>query len=324
MSELYKKHRPKSTAGIIGQPAAVKVVDGLLARKGGPPHAILFFGPSGVGKTTFARIIAKELGCTDGDFVEINCAVCEAMQTVRDIEDKLPFAGMNVNGGVRCWLLDEFQALSRAAFTQQALLKMLEDPPSHIYFLLATTDPSKIIPTIRNRCTQIELKPVSNIDLGLLVTRVAKAEGVKLSKQVMEKIVELAAGSPRQALVMLDSVYKMTDEDDQLKVLPEIAESGDSYTLAKLVLPYNSSQPNWTKVKEQLNKMMETASPEDVRRCIVGVARGQMLRAGGDIGRAFFALQVFRDNYFDESKTALGYLVANCYEVVMWRPGKPH
>ena len=132
--ELYKKHRPSYLEDVFGQPEAVKVL-GSMIEKDDLPHSILFTGPSGVGKTTLARILKEELECHANDFKEINCADFRGIDTIRDIRNNMN--RQSLMGGPLIWLIDEAHKLTNDA--QTAFLKMLEDTPKHVYFFLATT-----------------------------------------------------------------------------------------------------------------------------------------------------------------------------------------
>jgi DNA polymerase-3 subunit gamma/tau len=138
--ELYLKHRPSLFKQVIGQDDAVNVLQQLL--KGDRfPHALLLSGPSGCGKTTLARICRDKLECTGADFQELNGADTRGIDTIREIRSHLNLRPMH--GKCRIWYIDEAHKLSNDA--QNALLKMLEDTPTTAYFMLATTEPNKLI-----------------------------------------------------------------------------------------------------------------------------------------------------------------------------------
>src|SRR5688572_25883760 len=140
--ELYKKFRPKTLKGVVGQEGAVSSLQSMID-KGRLPHTILFSGPSGCGKTTIARILKGILECSDLDFFEINCADFKGIDMVRDIRRYVGIPPLH--GKSRVWLIDEAHQLTKDA--QNAFLKLLEDTPKHAYFMLATTDPQKLLPT---------------------------------------------------------------------------------------------------------------------------------------------------------------------------------
>ena len=137
-TELYRKYRPTSFKQVVGQEEAIRTLTELGKRKA-IPHAILFTGPSGVGKTTLARILQRKLKCVGNDFVEMNAANDRGVGIIRSIQNKVGLAPML--GSCRIWLMDEAHQLTSDA--QSAFLKLLEDTPSHVYFMLATTDPQK-------------------------------------------------------------------------------------------------------------------------------------------------------------------------------------
>src|SRR5437773_2031788 len=130
MRELYKKHRPRKFADVVGQPRAVAALESMVAA-GEVPHSVLFAGPSGTGKTTLARILARELGCGK-NFKEINAAESRGIDSIREVQSVMGLAPMG--GKCRVWLWDEAHRLTPDS--QSALLKTLEDTPSHVYFML--------------------------------------------------------------------------------------------------------------------------------------------------------------------------------------------
>ncbi len=171
--ELYKKYRPKTLAGVVGNETTVNLLRNML-EKGTIPHTILLQGASGCGKTTLARILQRSLECSEIDFIELNCSDFRGVDTIRDIAKQMHFSP--TGGKCRIWLLDEVHQMTKDA--QNAALKILEDTPSHVYFLLCTTDPQKLISTIRNRCCQLSVEHLSEASLRMLIDRVLKKEEV--------------------------------------------------------------------------------------------------------------------------------------------------
>ena len=206
--ELYKKHRPKNFEDLIGQTTAVRLLSKKM-KSNNLPHTVLLTGPSGCGKTTVARILKRLLKCSKGDYKEINTADHRGIEDIREVNRRMRQAP--IDGDCRIWLIDEAHKLTNDA--QNAFLKMLEDTPKHVYFILATTHPQKLIKTIRTRSTQIDLKSLSNKDLEKLLLSISEKEKFNLPEDVLEKIIENSDGSARKALVLLDQVIELDEEE---------------------------------------------------------------------------------------------------------------
>lgn len=263
------------------------------------PQTILLTGPSGVGKTTVARILKNELGCADVDYQEMNAAANNGVDVPRNLQNRmnqLPMAGP-----VRVFLFDECHQWSRQC--QEAFLKILEEPPAHVYFILCTTDPKKLLNTIKTRCTSYALKSVPILDLEKLCKSVAKAEGIKL--KVLDQLVELADGSPRKALVMLGQLAGMKSAEDQLTALEGGVTDKISIDLARVLL---RRQVTWAAVSKILKTLNE--EPEKTRRIVLGFGRTALLQGKG---RGYLIIKAFEDHFYDSGKAGLA---AACYEVI--------
>lgn len=304
--ELYHRYRPKKLTDVVGQDSALKVLNGYIKSKQ-IPHAILFVGPSGCGKTTLARILKNQLVCHDMDFEEVNCAAIESpIEAIRNIQQRMGLAP--VAGPVRVWLLDEVQALSRAGFAQQALLKMLEDVPKHCYFFLATTDPGKVIPTIRNRCTEIALKSISTRDLGGLISAIITKEKIKVSEEVMDRVIETADGSARKALVLLESVIRIEGEEEQLEAVHASDSRRQAIDLCRALM---NPTVTWPEVAKILREVQEEA--ETIRHIMLGYMSSVMLKGGKGLDRAHQIILGFEMDFFSSRKAGL---IAACYQIV--------
>lgn len=313
---FYQKHRPAKLDDVVGQATAVKTIRGFGKKI---PHAILFQGGSGCGKTTLARIVARMLGCPPEnkfDYAEMNCGVVEsAIDMVRDIQHAMTASPMG--GDKRVWVLDEVQALSRAKHAQEALLKILEDGPGHVHFMLCTTDPKKILPTIRNRCTPITCNSIADRDLTTLVKRVAAAESVKLTDDVIEKIVSVAAGSGRAALVALEAVCGIESADDQLAAVDVGRAEKVAFDLVRELMPFNGT-PSWAGVAKVLADIREE-DPEGIRQMVLASARTTLLKGGKTAPHAYRVIVSLSEPMYDRA-SGHALLAAYCYEVINGRP----
>ena len=171
---LYVRHRPKELGQVLGNVATLKKVQSWLGNKK-RSHSILLTGPSGCGKTTVARIIASELGCAGGDYSEMDTADFRGIDTIRELRSRINFLPME--SSCRVFLLDECHKLTNDA--QNALLKALEEPPEHVYMILATTNPEKLIQTIKTRCTPFSFNILNDADMSRLILRTCKREKVE-------------------------------------------------------------------------------------------------------------------------------------------------
>ena len=305
------KYRPQKLAEVLGQDAAVKAVR---AFKGNVPRTLLFHGASGSGKTTLARIVVREVLGMDlernADVVEANCASWQSpIDKVRDIEANCRLSAMTA-GGKRVWILDEVQSLSRTAAAQNALLKVLESSPAHALFMLCTTNPEKLIKPVRNRCTEIAIRPLTAKAVEALITRIERAENLTLTDEVRDRLVALCEGTARSVCKYLQKIATVTDEAEQLEILGRgLGDEGcDEFALAKALL-FNG-KPTWPDVAKVLTELDE-AQPETLRCVAVNAARSALLKKG--------SLQAYRvisclDKPLYEPATAKALLAMMCFE----------
>lgn len=297
---LYQRHRPTTFAGMVGSGAARNTLRGLFRNPDKVPHAFAMIGPPGTGKTTAARIGASMLGATEANFcyTEMDIADLRGIDDMRTL--KLSAMRKPLGGSKASWYtLDEFQMATKEA--QNVLLKLLEGPPPHAYFCLCTTDPHKIIPAILSRCTVVKFEPVPAPDMADLLTRVAKLEGMVLSTKVKDKIVEVAEGSPRKALVLLEQVMPLKAEQ-QVEAVVKGDTKAQSIELCRILL----SGGEWKAVAAILKNL--TDDPEAVRRHVLGYAAAVLLNGNG---RAYGLVRAFQYDFFASGKAGL---VAACWE----------
>ncbi|MDR7192739.1 DNA polymerase III subunit gamma/tau [Luteimonas terrae] len=223
---LARKWRPKRFAELVGQEHVVRALTNAL-ETGRVHHAFLFTGTRGVGKTTIARIFAKSLNCETGtssdpcgecetclaidagryiDLLEIDAASNTGVDDVRELIDNAQY--MPSRGRVKVYLIDEVHMLSKSAFN--ALLKTLEEPPGHVKFLLATTDPQKLPVTVLSRCLQFNLKRLDEQQIQGQMTRILEAEGIAVEAGAIRQLSKAADGSLRDGLSLLDQAIAYT------------------------------------------------------------------------------------------------------------------
>jgi len=233
-----RKWRPQNFSEVIGQGHIVQTLkNALLNNRIG--HAYLFSGTRGVGKTTMARIFAKALNCVKGptpepcnecemcrditggycpDVVEIDGASNTGVDDVRELRENVKYASSK--GKYKVYIVDEVHMLSKAAFN--AFLKTLEEPPAHIIFIFATTEPNKIPETVISRCQYFEFKRISINDVVEQLMLITKKEGIKVSRDILTLIAKSAEGSMRDALVAMDQILSFSDgtiKEEDVKII---------------------------------------------------------------------------------------------------------
>lgn len=298
--ELYKKYRPTQLKKLVGQKDTVQAIQNMIDNNK-VPHTILFTGSSGCGKTTLARIMKTELNCHDHDFKEINCADFRGIDMVRDIRSNMYLAPMG--GNCRIWLIDEFHQATNEA--QQAMLKILEDTPKHVYFFLATTEPNKLLKTIRTRCTEMPVFDLTDSDIEKLLNRVCKQEEKEIPDDVKNHIVKNAHGSARMALVLLDKVIDLNPDDMIEAIKGEEQQENETIELCRALI----AGKDWKDVSKIISGLKD--EPEKIRYSVLGYAKAVLLKSGSS--KAYAVIDCFRDNFYDSKMAGV---VAACYEVV--------
>jgi DNA polymerase-3 subunit gamma/tau len=256
---LARKWRPQRFADVVGQEPAVRVLQNALAR--GRLHPVLLFtGVRGVGKTTLARLVAKALNCERGvvaepcnecaacraleagnfvDFLEIDAASRTRVEETRELLANIPYAP--ASGRFRVYLIDEVHMLSGHSFN--ALLKTLEEPPAHVVFILATTDPERVPPTVLSRCLRLSLRRVPpEASLGRL-RRILDEEGVRYDEDSLRLIIQAAEGSLRDALSLVDQAVAYGDGALRGEDLARLLGTIDEERLVALLLALEEERP---------------------------------------------------------------------------------
>ena len=205
---LYRKYRPATFDDVVGQEQLVTLLTSSIKQKK-ISHAYLFCGGRGTGKTTVARIFAHDIGCNPEDIIEIDAASNRGIDEIRELREAVrtvPFSSP-----YKIYIVDEAHMLTKEA--ANALLKTLEEPPSHVIFILATTDPDKLPQTIVSRCQKIIFKQPDLVTLTDRLIFVAEQEGKNLSKESGELLARHGKGSYRDALGMLEQVLAISKKE---------------------------------------------------------------------------------------------------------------
>lgn len=213
---LYRKYRPQTFAEVRDQDQIVKVLEGAI-KKGEIPHALLFSGTRGTGKTTLARIFAKEIGTSSVDLYEIDAASNRGIDDIRELKEAV--YTVPYESKYKVYIIDEVHMLTKEAFN--ALLKTLEEPPAHVIFILATTEEEKLLDTILSRCQVFRFRSPARAVLAETVTDIAKKEGFSLPPEAADLIAVAADGSFRDALGVTQKVILASG--DKIGSVDEVA-----------------------------------------------------------------------------------------------------
>ena len=224
---LYRKYRPTNFSEVVGQDKVITVIKNEIINNR-ISHAYLFSGPRGTGKTTTAKIIAKLVNCTNpvngeccnkcdnclnfknsSDIVEIDAASNNGVDEIRELRDKVNL--VPTNSKYKIYIIDEVHMLTTQAFN--ALLKTLEEPPAHVIFILATTEPHKIPLTVASRCQKFQFSKISNDEIVHRLSDIIKEENIKLDNEILLEIARLSDGGLRDAINMLDQLLAYKSEN---------------------------------------------------------------------------------------------------------------
>ncbi|MCF8827473.1 DNA polymerase III subunit gamma/tau [Xanthomonas campestris] len=302
---LARKWRPKRFAELVGQEHVVRALSNALD-SGRVHHAFLFTGTRGVGKTTIARIFAKSLNCETGtsadpcgtcpacldidagryiDLLEIDAASNTGVDDVREVIENAQY--MPSRGKFKVYLIDEVHMLSKAAFN--ALLKTLEEPPEHVKFLLATTDPQKLPVTVLSRCLQFNLKRLDEDQIQGQMTRILAAEEIESDPSAIVQLSKAADGSLRDGLSLLDQAIAYaggalredvvrtmlgTVDRTQVGAMLQALSDGDGAQLLKVVAALAEFSPDWSGVLEALAEALHRIQVQQLVPSVAFVGDG--------------------------------------------------
>ncbi len=287
MEPLHLKYRPNDFDQVVGQDATVRSLLEAVKKQAG--HTFLFTGPSGVGKTTLARLTAHEFDC---DLIEIDAATHTGIDDMRAVTSNLQYRPLG-EGAAKGVIIDECHMLSKSAWN--SLLKILEEPPDWVYWFLCTTEPVKVPASVKTRCLAYELKPVPSTVLRELLEDIVVAEGLTdCDDKVLRLCAKEAGGSARQALINLAICAGGELSEDARELLRSAEQNSEAVELARLLVKGAS----WNQVQELLVQLGDI-SPESVRHIVRGYVTRVVLSAKSDdkAGRSLEILDAFSEPF---------------------------
>lgn len=260
---LYRTYRPKNFKDVVGQNVIVRTLQNAILNNK-VAHAYLFSGPRGTGKTSIAKIFAKAVNCERGpalepcgecnscilledghlgDVIEIDAASNNGVDEIREIRDKVNYLPSIAK--YKVYIIDEVHMLTQAAFN--ALLKTLEEPPAHVIFVLATTEPNKVIPTILSRCQRFDFRGISIKDIEKKLFEIRENESIQISDEAVKEIAVKAEGGLRDAISLLDQTVSFSKGEITLDDVYQVSGSVSRENLLGLI--------NFIKEKDTSNSL---------------------------------------------------------------------
>lgn len=271
---LTDKYRPTKLSDVLGQAHVVKSLERVIHDK--RAKAFIFAGPSGCGKTTLARILANQFAAGRGNITNIterDAAFASGAEAVRELVSGLGFRAIG-ESPTKTIILDECHTLSNTAW--KILLKPIEEPPEHVYWMLCTTEPGKIPQTIKTRCITYTLQAVKEEEILGLLCDICDAEHFEVSDEVLEAVSEGAAGSPRQALNLLEAcLYCKTAAEARIQ-MRTAGQTKETIDLCRFIA---SDRGSWADAMK-LVKALDGSEPESIRIVVLNYLSAVAMNSG--------------------------------------------
>ena len=314
---LQLAHRPQLIDDLFGNASLKASLKSIFARVNDRPSGFLFAGGAGCGKTTLARIVAKAYGCDSknpnlqSDYIEMNVSEARGIDDARKMQNSIHYAPSN--GPIKVYCMDECQGATPDF--KDSVLKITEEPPKHVLFIICTTDPDKLVSksgkkTLERRFHRYDVKPLTDQEMqDFLISSLAREGIVQNYPQIiLNEIIKVSEGSPGVAIKLLDQIIDMEDQSQILEIIyRDVMNQASVIDLCRSLL-----DKNWNGVVRQLRAMPEKVEAEPVRRAILKYMR-KVLLGDRPSPQAAQVIMTFEQPWFDGG---LDGLVARCWMVM--------
>jgi len=287
--ELHLLYRPQNFDEYIGGDALKEAVLSCVDRT----RTFLFHGPRGCGKTSLARLIAAHLKIHESDIHEIDAADKTGIDDARQIKSSASYAPMG--GSKKIYIIDEVHRLSGNAW--DSLLKTLEQPPNHCYFVLCTTELSKVPITIKSRAKSFEVKPLVRKDASLLLEWVCENEQIKLSDPIKNCILDNCEGIPREIIITIDTVRDIKKDEDAIELIASAKYNPQIIDLCRALI----AKKKWSEITAILSSIAD--EPESIRYAVLGYMNSVLMKS--DNAQAAVVIMCFTESFMYSKKAGL-------------------